>query len=259
MDWRFNEFPNEGAHALYSTCVEIMGLPIKDPSMVGARLVDVVLEANHLFSVQDLPDWINAVGLILSYLPDVFLDGLKKRLVTALTSPPLSQWNLSQNPFSIFDFNVVHSVSGSTMSSKLSRLLAVAHSLFHHAGFIQIQQLPELVMKNFLPIVKTEEQLLFVYSLLGPFLQRLNSERYTRQLIELTVQLYRMLGKVDKEVTHLKYMDPICDILYHVKYQFTGDAVRADAEKIVKDLRPALQLRLRFISPAIVPQAPNGK
>ena len=26
MDWRFNEFPNEGTHALYSTCVEIMGL-----------------------------------------------------------------------------------------------------------------------------------------------------------------------------------------------------------------------------------------
>ena len=28
MDWRFNEFPNEGAHALHCTCVEIMGLPM---------------------------------------------------------------------------------------------------------------------------------------------------------------------------------------------------------------------------------------
>ena len=76
------------------------------------------------------------------------------------------------------------------------------------------------------------------------------------------MQLYRMLGRVDKEVTHLKFMDSICDILYHVKYQFTGDSVRQDAEKIVKDLRPALQLRLRFISPAInVPQTNmnNGK
>ena len=69
------------------------------------------------------------------------------------------------------------SVSGSTMSSKLSRLLAVAHSLFHHAGFIQIQAVPELVREKFLPIVRTEEQLLFVYHLVGPFLQRLNSER----------------------------------------------------------------------------------
>ena len=34
MDWRFNEFPNEGAHALYVTCVEIMGLPSTEPSQV---------------------------------------------------------------------------------------------------------------------------------------------------------------------------------------------------------------------------------
>ena len=34
MDWRFNEFPNEGAHALYVTCVEIMGLPLTEPSKV---------------------------------------------------------------------------------------------------------------------------------------------------------------------------------------------------------------------------------
>lgn len=261
MDWRFNEFPNEGTHALYVTCVEVMGLPIKDPAHVGARLVDVVLEAHQLFNVDDLPDWINALGLLLSYLPDNFLEGLKKRLVSAISAPPLSLWNLPQTPFELFNFDVVHSMSGSTLSSKLPRLLAVAHSFFHHAGFKQIQQLPELVRDKFLPIIRTEEQLLFVYHLVGPFLQRLQSERYTRHLIELTLQLYRMLGKVDKEVAHLKFMDPICDILYHVKYQFTGDAVRADAEKLVKDLRPALQLRLRFISPAIVPatqQITNG-
>ena len=34
MDWRFNEFPNEGAHALYVTCVEIMGLPSTEPAKV---------------------------------------------------------------------------------------------------------------------------------------------------------------------------------------------------------------------------------
>ena len=35
MDWRFNEFPNEGAHALYVTCVEIMGLPLSEPAKVS--------------------------------------------------------------------------------------------------------------------------------------------------------------------------------------------------------------------------------
>ena len=27
MDWRFKEFPNEGTHCLYGTCVELMTLP----------------------------------------------------------------------------------------------------------------------------------------------------------------------------------------------------------------------------------------
>jgi hypothetical protein len=34
MDWRFNEFPNECAHALYVTSVEVMGLPNANPAQV---------------------------------------------------------------------------------------------------------------------------------------------------------------------------------------------------------------------------------
>jgi hypothetical protein len=39
MDWRFNEFPNEGAHGLYSTCIEVMGLPVTDCAQVRAEFV----------------------------------------------------------------------------------------------------------------------------------------------------------------------------------------------------------------------------
>ena len=65
------------------------------------------------------------IGLIMSYLPDIYLEGLKKRLVSALTSPPLSQWNLPQNPFDVFSFNDVHSTSGSTSSSRYLKLPCV--------------------------------------------------------------------------------------------------------------------------------------
>ena len=56
MDWRFNEFPNEGAHALYVTCVELMGLPVADPGVVGGALLDVVLESHHLVRKKSLKD-----------------------------------------------------------------------------------------------------------------------------------------------------------------------------------------------------------
>merc|ERR550519_641683 len=45
MDWRFNEFPNEGAHAMYVTCVEIMTIPM-DPLIIGGNLCDVILQAH---------------------------------------------------------------------------------------------------------------------------------------------------------------------------------------------------------------------
>ncbi len=96
---------------------------------------------------------------------------------------------------------------------------------------------------------------MFVFHLAGPFLQRLHTERLMRPLFDLTVQLYRMLQRVDRECTTkgrtIRHLDSICDLLYHVKYQFTGDSVRSDAERIVRELSAPCQLRLRFISPGI--------
>jgi len=42
IDWRFNEFPNAASHALYVTCVELMGLPVS-PTEVGNKLLDVIM------------------------------------------------------------------------------------------------------------------------------------------------------------------------------------------------------------------------
>ena len=40
MDWRFSEFPNCGAHALYVTCVELMTVP-EQPAVIGEKLLEV--------------------------------------------------------------------------------------------------------------------------------------------------------------------------------------------------------------------------
>lgn len=78
------------------------------------------------------------------------------------------------------------------------------------------------------PVVKTEEQFLYLCHLVGPFLQRLNAER-PRCMLGLTVELYELLEQVDKSVTHLKYMDPICDLLYPLLKRIT---LRAISNKI---------------------------
>lgn len=105
------------------------------------------------------------------------------------------------------------------------------------------------IKENFKPIIKTEYQLIYLCHLVGPFLNRLCAER-SRAVSDITLILYELLEQVDKAQPSLalKYMDPICDLLYHIKYMFIGDMMKSDLEAIIRRLRPALQMRLRFIT-----------
>ncbi|PIN88258.1 hypothetical protein AB205_0034820 [Aquarana catesbeiana] len=67
-------------------------------------------------------------------------------------------------------------------------------------------------------------------------------------MIEIGVAFYEMLLNVDQCSEHLNFVEPICDFLYHMKYMFTGDSIKDQVEKIIFNLRPALKLRLRFIT-----------
>ena len=74
MDWRFNEFPNASCHALYVTAVELLALPAP-PTIVAKALMDVVLQGYNLLPITEsapLESWINAVGLLLTYLPESY-------------------------------------------------------------------------------------------------------------------------------------------------------------------------------------------
>lgn len=97
------------------------------------------------------------------------------------------------------------------------------------------------------PIIRTEEQLLFLCHLIGPFFQRFNNEYGTHLLTELTTALYETLEQVDQNVPYLHHMDTICDLLYHIKYMFVGDVIKAELLAIIRRLRPSLQMRLRFL------------
>ena len=66
--------------------------------------------------------------------------------------------------------------------------------------------------------------------------------------MQAAVQLYEILETVDRKCEHLRHMNAITDLLYHMKYMFIGDGIKNDVEQIIRRLRPALQMRLRFIA-----------
>ncbi|KAG8510882.1 Mediator of RNA polymerase II transcription subunit 23, partial [Galemys pyrenaicus] len=258
---KFNEFPNPAAHALHVTCVELMALAVSGED-VGNALLNVVLKSQPLVPRENITAWMNAIGLIITALPEPYWIVLHDRIVSVISSPSLtSETEWVGYPFRLFDFTACHQ-SYSEMSC--SYTLALAHAVWHHSSIGQLSLIPKFLTEILLPIVKTEFQLLYVYHLVGPFLQRFQQER-TRCMIEIGVAFYDMLLNVDQCSTHLNYMDPICDFLYHMKYMFTGDSVKEQVEKIICNLKPALKLRLRFIThiskmepAAVPPQAINS-
>lgn len=254
VDWRFNEFPNPSAHALYVTSVELMAVPVA-PSIVANLLLDVVAKGYTVIPPKEIHLWINCVGLLMAALPECYWTAFYDRIVDTVSCPGLAKWQYNNlTPFQMFNFETTHNC---LLENKYSYMLALAHSIWHHAGVGQLTTLPTFLKDKLEKSITSEEQLVFACHLIGPTYTRFQCER-PKCMIELTVSLYQMLEQVDKNHTQLKYMDPICDLLYHIKYMFVGDQMKTDVEGIIRRLRPALQMRLRFITHLNIEEIQSG-
>ena len=207
------------------------------PTAVTNGLLDVVARGFIAIPSDHIHRWINAVGLVLAALPPSYWSVMLDRLVETFRS--LTTWSWGCSPFRLFNFNETHR---GFLQNKFSHMLALAHSVWHHAGPGQISTIPVWVREVLPEIVHSEPQFLFLCHLVGPFLPRFNVA-----VVDLTVKLYDLLAQVDQAQNELKFMDPICDLLYHIKYMFVGDTLKKDLEGVIRRFRPALQKRLRFI------------
>jgi mediator of RNA polymerase II transcription subunit 23 len=89
-DWRFNEFPNPSAHALYVTCVELLGLPA-GPQAVANALIDVIIKGYTVIPHNHIHSWINTIGLIMSALPEAYWSVIFDRLQEMITTSQMKE------------------------------------------------------------------------------------------------------------------------------------------------------------------------
>ena len=90
-----------------------------------------------------------------------------------------------------------------------------------------------LVKEKLTKVVSAEEQLMFLLHLIGPFLHRFNTDR-PKFVFDLTLELYTCLEQVDKNVPVLKYMDPISDLLYPLKYMIIYNVIPLSQSGCIK-------------------------
>lgn len=140
-DWRFNEFPNAGAHALYVTCVELMALP-NPPAFVANSLLDVITKGYIVIPQDQLHSWINAIGVIMSALPESYWIVINDRLEEVISSQYMQNWTHLASPFQLFD---IEETSNSLLENTFSHTLALVHAIWHHAGLGQLAGVPQYV------------------------------------------------------------------------------------------------------------------
>ena len=244
MEWRFNEFGNSGCHALHVTCVELLALPLQ-PEVVAEKLLDVVLKGLRDIPMDELGEWINAVAVVLTWMPESYWITIHNKIIQLLQSPELTHPEGSK--LDVFTMMKLDELQPSLRHTHPALTIAIIHAFWHHSSHAQLGRIPILMKEQIRPLLVTESQLICVFQLVGPFLYRFSVD-IARKVFDVTLELYHALAKVDSCFTDFKHQDAICDVLYHIKYMFTGDSIKTDLEGIIRGLRPDLQRRLRFVS-----------
>ncbi|KAL5478126.1 hypothetical protein EMCRGX_G025007 [Ephydatia muelleri] len=252
-NWHFGEFSGPLLFVLYTTCVEVLSLPVT-AKMASQQLLEALYSKATSLSDKGtdmILTWINAMGLLYMSLPKSFQTQLMEELVSTIRalpppSPPLPGGQSTNH--------TLHIVTGPR--GRVGCLLSMLHAFWHHSNISPLLELQGWLHNTVRPLVQNEMQLLFVCHLVGPVLNRLNTER-PKALLEVVLELYHMLQAVDtQQGGQMQCSDTICDFLYHIKYMHIGDQIREEVEKVVSSLQLPLKLRLRFLVPQLDRQQP---
>lgn len=182
------------------------------------------------------------MGLIFTALPVSYSEPLFSRVADILDQDELLQ---SVDIFRDLDFETNCQV---VAEKSFCKLLTLLHSVCHHATTGYLLWVPQFLRVQVKPKVRTETQFLFVCHLIGPFMQRWHAEK-VKHIMDVATDIYEMLLAVDRSsLEELEHENVIVDLLYHMKYMFVGDGIKPETDRIIGQLRPSLQLKLRFIS-----------
>ncbi|XP_065890172.1 mediator of RNA polymerase II transcription subunit 23-like [Dysidea avara] len=235
-DWRFSEFRSANNFVLYTTCVECLALPAPG-NAIGSLLIEALLTRviNTLTTDEDnCWEWINSLAILLTNLPDSFRQSLLDQVQQTLKNDFYMSSSLS--------IGSIHQIAG----SKLGCLMGLLHAYWQHSNIGTLTTVTQWIRSRIRPVLQTESQFIYFCNLVGPLFQRVHTEK-PRLLVELVMEVYSLLQVVDQHNPYMTHADLICDLLYHIKYSYMGDANKEEIEKVVSNLQPTLQTRLRFL------------
>lgn len=187
--------------------------------------------------------YLNAMGLLFSALPEFYWTQLFERMLHIFEHPLL----LRSAPSDIMELLNFRERFGTYTENMICCFVAVVHSIWLHGNISHLQPFLTLVQPRLVNLIKTENQLLLTLQLIGPFLQRIQTES-TKLLLEFVIVPYELIARVDSHQLSFVNVDTIANFLYHIKYIVVGDAIRDKIETVVNNLHcEKLRSRLHFL------------
>ncbi|CAF0830899.1 unnamed protein product [Rotaria sordida] len=243
IDWRYNEFANPSLQLIHCLAIEIFFYTGQENFNPWKLFAEPFITADALIPRVHFLKYLNAMGLLFSALPDFYWSQLFERMYQIFEHPLL----LRCSPTDIMDLLNFRERFCTHTENMVCCFVAVVHSIWLHGSISHLQPFLHLVQTQLLQTIKTENQLLLAFQLIGPFLQRIQTES-TKLLLEFVIVPYDLIARVDNHQQSFINVDTIANFLYHIKYIVVGDAIRDRIETVVNNLHcEKLRSRLHFL------------
>ncbi|CAF4990293.1 unnamed protein product, partial [Rotaria sp. Silwood1] len=243
IDWRYNEFANPSLQLIHCLAIEIFFYTGQENFNPWKLFAEPFITADALIPRANFLKYLNAMGLLFSALPEYYWSQLFERMYQIFEHPLL----LRCSPTDIMDLLNFRERFCTHTENMVCCFVAVVHSIWLHGSISHLQPFLHLVQTQLLQTIKTENQLLLAFQLIGPFLQRIQTES-TKLLLEFVIVPYDLIARVDHHQQSFMNVDTIANFLYHIKYIVVGDAIRDRIETVVNNLHcEKLRSRLHFL------------
>ena len=229
-DWRFAELPPAAA-TLVGANIELM-ISKYEPDI----LVDALLQCGFKKPQEKPFEIINAIGLILTTLPESFQKNFIEKCENFINLEELVN---QDKPELLLESYLVDGYLGTDNDPVTA--IAIIHSFTQHCsngGLALISQLVDNIHSK----ITTESQLLFIMRIIVPILTRVADQ----SKLNFIVCICKSITMVSQTKEKLSFEDTYCDLIYEMKYTVLGFMGMEKLESLILQFPPSLREKMKY-------------
>jgi len=229
-DWRFAELPPAAA-TLVGANIELM-ISKYAPDV----LIDALLQCGFKKPQEKPFEIINAIGLILTTLPESFQKNFIEKCENFINLEELIN---QDKPEMLLESYLVDGYLGTDNDPVTA--IAIIHSFTQHCsngGLTLISQLIE----NMHSKITTESQLLFMMRIIVPILHRVPDQTK----LSFIVFICQSITVVSQKKEKLNFEDTYCDLIYQMKYTVLGFMGMEKLESLILQFPLSLREKMKY-------------